>query len=376
MTSTAIRDSAPTSDDARPGPARLPLPRPRGPVSTALLAALTAGPPDGDPARLAAPRDAVAEALAAEPDLLADADLQLALTVLYELHHRGVDRVDDAWEWDPGALAVRQALEGPFEAALRARAAQVRGALPEPAATDAAGVAAYLFELAAADGAPSLARYVAKRADAEQVRELLALRSLYQLKEADPHTWAIPRLSGAPKAALVEIQADEYGGGQVGRMHAELFARTMRGAGLDDTYGRYVDLVPAPVLVALNTMSLLGLHRRLRGAIAGHLAAFEMTSSIPSRLVGDGLRRLGHEPGTTEYFDEHVEADAVHEQIAARDLAGRLAEDDPALRDDVLFGAAVCLAVEGDVAAHALDRWRAGASALLAPLDGPLDGRG
>ena len=50
-------------------------------------------------------------------------------------------------------------------------------------------------------------------------------RSAYQLKEADPHSWALPRLSGPPKAALVEVQADEYGGGRPERIHAELFAK-------------------------------------------------------------------------------------------------------------------------------------------------------
>ena len=64
-------------------------------------------------------------------------------------------------------------------------------------------------------------------------------------------------------------------------------------------------------------MTLFGLHRRLRGAIAGHLAAFEMTSSLPNRTYGDGFRRLGFGGDVTGYFDEHVEADAVHEQIAA-----------------------------------------------------------
>ncbi|GGM21202.1 iron-containing redox enzyme family protein [Promicromonospora citrea] len=384
MTSTAVRDNDSTSGLGRPeaaqqaaqpteqpGPRapRLPVPRPRGPVSTALLAALTAGPPDGaTPTRLEPVRAAVVDALAAGPDLLRDADLQLTLTVLYELHHRGIDGVDDAWEWEPDLLAVRRTLEGPFESAVRARAGQ-----PVGTATDAAGVATELFALAAADGPPRLARHVAKRADATQVRELLVLKSLYQLKEADAHTWAVPRLGGAPKAALVEIQADEYGGGQDGRMHAQLFARTMRGAGLDDTYGRYVDAVPVAVLTALNTMSLLGLHRRLRGAIVGHLAAFEMTSSIPSRLYGDGFRRLGYDAATTEYFDEHVEADAVHEQIAGRDLAGRLVEQEPALRDDVLFGAAACLAIEGDVGAHALECWSRGESALVEPLDAAAD---
>jgi hypothetical protein len=372
MTSTPVRTgAADAATTATAASTRLPLPAPRGPASTALLAALTAGPPDGSSddsadVRLEAVRATVAERLhraTSGRDVLDDEDLQLTLTVLYELHYRGVDGVDDAWEWDPSLLAVRATIERPFEAAVRERAGS-----PACPGTDAATVARRLFELAAEDDGPSLSRYVAKRADDAQVRELLALKSLYQLKEADPHTWAVPRLAGAPKAALVEIQADEYGGGRPGRMHAELFARTMRGVGLDDTYGRYVDAVPTPVLVALNTMSLFGLHRRLRGAIVGHLAAFEMTSSVPSRLYGNGFRRLGHDEGTTWYFDEHVEADAVHEQIAARDLAGRLVEQEPALCDDVLLGAAACLAVEGDVAAYALERWQGGLSALRTPL--------
>jgi hypothetical protein len=336
-------------------------------VSSALLAALTAGPPSGDtPARLAPLRAAVADALqpdTLQPDaILHDGDLQLALTVLYELHHRGVDHVDDGWEWEPSLLALRRSLEVPFEAA--ARAGQ-----PECDATDAAGIAARLFELADADDSPSIARYLAKKADAQQAREFLVLKSVYQLMEADPHTWAIPRLYGAPKAALVEIQADEYGGGRTGYLHSELFAATMRRAGLDDTYGRYLDAVPTPALVSLNTMSLFALHRRLRGAIVGHLAAYEITSSVPSRLYGNGFRRLGHDADTTRYFDEHVEADSVHEQIAARDLAGRLVEQEPGLRDDVLLGAAACLAIEGDVGAYALSRWKQGSSALLEPLE-------
>jgi hypothetical protein len=73
---------------------------------------------------------------------------------------------------------------------------------------------------------------MAREATLEQAKEFVVLRSVYQLKEADPHTWAIPRLRGRAKSAMVEIQADEYGGGKPGRIHAELFARTMQGLGL------------------------------------------------------------------------------------------------------------------------------------------------
>src|SRR6201999_1249649 len=183
-------------------------------------------------------------------------------------------------------------------------------------------------------------------------------RSAYQLKEADPHSWAIPRLHGAPKAALIEIQADEYGGGRAGLMHARPFARTLDALGLDSRYGAYLDRIPGVTLATVNLMSLFGLHRRLRGALVGHLALFEMTSSIPNRRYATGLRRLGvDEPRATEFFDEQVTADAVHENIAAIDLAGGLVEQDTTLRDDILFGARALVELEARWAAHLLGAW-------------------
>ena len=115
-------------------------------------------------------------------------------------------------------------------------------------------------------------------------------------------------------------------------------------------------------------MSLCGLHRRLRGAIVGHLALFEMTSSIPNRRYATGLRRLGLE-AATPFFDEHVEADAVHEAVAAVDLAGGLARSEPALAADILWGAHALLAVEGRWSAALLDAWARGESSLRRPLD-------
>src|SRR5918995_228517 len=237
------------------------LPQARGPITEALFSALRRRPDAIGP---------LAQPAGARPE--ADEDLQLALYCCYELHYRGFDDVDERWEWAPRLLAARATLEAPFEAALL---------------------------------------------------EFVVHRSAYQLKEADPHSWAIPRLHGGPKAALVEIQADEYGDGRPQRGHAELFAKTMRELALDDGYGAYLDQLPAATLATVNLMSLCGLHRRLRGAIVGHLALFEMTSSLPNRRYGRGLRRLGFETeAATDFFDEHVVADAVHENLAAVDPAG------------------------------------------------------
>jgi hypothetical protein len=328
------------------------LPQQRGPLSAALLDVLLTTPGGSD--RIGELPQAAATALAVSPDLVSDGDVQLALFCLNALHYGGLAGVDEGWEWDPTLIAMRSAIEQEFEAVLRERVP-----VPSrPSSLTADAVANTLFEMAEQDKSPGLSRFVASKATHAQLLDFMIQRSIYTLREADAHTWAIPRLDGRAKAALVEIQADEYGGGRPERMHSELFAVTMRGLGLDGTYGGYVDLALPVVLASVNMMSMFGLHRRLRGAIVGHLAAFEITSSAPNRRYANAFRRLGHED-LTEYFDEHVEADAVHEQIAARDLAGGLVEAEPHLVDDVLFGAAACLVVDSWVTEAMQASWTA-----------------
>jgi hypothetical protein len=198
---------------------------------------------------------------------------------------------------------------------------------------------------------------MAKRGTLAQWREYLTLRSVYHLKEADPHTFAVPRLSGRAKAAMVEIQADEYGGGTAERMHSELFAGLLRDLGLDPTYGALWDEAPAAAFASVNTMSLFGLHRRWRGAALGHLAAVEMTSSEPSRRYSAGLRRLGFDERTTVFYDEHVEADAVHEQLAMVDLCGSFVRAEPDRMPDVLWGARCGRLLDARAAEALLARW-------------------
>jgi hypothetical protein len=330
------------------------LPETRGELSTALCDDLIARS-ELSPATLE-----LARRVARTADPLTDEDLQLALAVAYELHYRGFDGVPDAWEWEPSLLRLRAVLEAAHTAALRS--------LTAPVAVTGEPIDRQLAAVIAADDGPSLSAYLARRGTLEQWREYLTLRSVYHLKEGDPHTFAIPRLSGRAKAAMVEIQADEYGGGAPERMHSELFAGMLRDLGLDAGYGALWNAAPAVAFTAVNTMSLFGLHRRWRAAALGHLAAVEMTSSEPSRRYSAGLRRLGFDERTTVFYDEHVEADAVHEQIAAVDMCGSLVAAEPGLAGDVLFGAACALATDGLAARHLLGAWEAGRSALHGAL--------
>jgi hypothetical protein len=306
-------------------------PKARGALSEAIFEGLRTSPDSWD---------AVCRTLPDNQD-----DAQIALWALYELHYRGFDDVDEDLEWHPDVISLRRSLERDFEYELRERAPQhvLEGDFAEE-----------FFDYVQQHDGPSLARFLQREADVEQTLEILRMRSIYHLKESDPTAWLVPRLSTVSKAALMELQYDEYGCGDPNRLHSELFARGLEACGLRSEYGSYIDDVPIEVLQQNNAMSLFGLNRRLRGAALGHLAAFETTSSLPSRRVAQGLSRLGLAQEMIDYYTEHVEADAVHEQLAVRTICGPLVAAEPALLPDVFFGAFTCLDLEDRFAAHVL----------------------
>ncbi len=330
-----------------PGSGVAPRPTPRGPLSAYLLEHLVAAPHPLPPPP------------ALDDDPLCGDDCQLALYCCYELHYRPMAGVAEGWEWEPSLLAFRGTLERAFERRLRD---DVGSAGP------VGDVEAGLRRAIAGHDGPSLSGYAEHRATLGQLRELAVHRSAYQLKEADPHTWAIPRLTGRAKAAMVEIQFDEYGGGAEGQSHAELWATTMQALALDSSYGAYLDVLPGVTLATTNLISLFGLHRRLRGALVGHLATFEMTSVLPMGRYGAALERLGIGAEGRAFYDVHVEADAVHELVAIERLAGGLVAAEPALASEVVFGARALIAVENRFARHVLRCWEQGDSSLLDDL--------
>ena len=141
-----------------------------------------------------------------------------------------------------------------------------------------------------------------------------------------------------------------------------------RELGLDNRYGAYLDWLPGRTLATVNLISLFGLHRRLRAALVGHLAIFEMTSVVPMSRYAAALDRLGIGSRGRRFYDVHVEADQHHQIVAARDMAGRLAEDEPALAPGILFGARAVMEVERRFSEEVLGAWAQGRSSLLLPL--------
>jgi hypothetical protein len=324
-------------------PARLP--EPRGPLSAEVLAALRRAP-DGRALRT--------DPAAADPF---GEDLHLALHLCYELHYHGLPGADDAWEWDPELLRFRAAAEGRFLGALRAAVAggdDVTGALD-----------ALLVEPADGTGVP---HHLLTRGTWTQAREMFVHRSVYHLKEAEPHAWAVPRLRGAAQAALVAVEFDEFGGGRAERMHSRLYADLLRAADLDPGYLHYLDAVPVPSVALVNMMSLFGLHRALRGALVGHFAAAEITTAPAARRTAAALRRLDAPDACVHFYTEHIEADAVHEQVMRHEVVADLLRREPELAPDVVLGVQATELLEDRLAAHLLGCWERGASSLRRPL--------
>lgn len=322
------------------------LPTPRGPLSAAVVDALGQPPPG--------PVLPLLQARTAEP--FGD-DLALALHTCYELHYRGFRDSSPEWEWEPGLLGFRRELERTFLDALRAATGgsdDVSGVLDD-----------LLVEPVPGNG---VSHFLRDEGEWWQLCEYFAHRSIYHLKEADPHAWVIPRLQGRAKAALVAVEFDEFGGGHGERVHARLFADLLADAGLNPGYLHYLDDVPAPQIALVNLMSMLGLHRGLRGALVGHFSAAEITTAPSAQRLADALRRHGAGQASVHFFTEHVEADAVHEQVMRRDVIGDLLDREPGLAADVVFGIEATGVLEGRLAECLLGAWRRGESSLRHPL--------
>lgn len=328
------------------------LPDARGPLSLAVVNLLSERAPRNHLSRV--------EASVGDSDPYG-LDLHLALYTCYELHYRGFAGVDPAWEWNAGLLHLRGQLEQAFLGAVRMDVGEISEDETAAAEMDALAVEPV-------DGSgPSY--YLRDEGTWEQMQEYFVHRSLYHLKEGDPHAFAIPRLTGQAKASFVAVEFDEFGGGRGPRLHQQLFADLMAAAGLDNTYLGYIDHVPAEALAAVNLMSMFGLHRALRGAAVGHFASTEITSSPGSRRLVDALERMAAPEACVAFYREHVEADAVHEQVVRTDVVGDLVAREPHLDADVVFGIRAHALVEDRLADHVMRSWADGESSLRRPLD-------
>lgn len=274
-----------------------------------------------------------------------DHDLQLALYVLNELHYASWYGIDDDLEWDPDVTATRTELGSEFERRLRIRFPEIG---QEPLKE-----ARRLLDL---DG-PSVSAHLRDQGSVDQLIETMMLRSPYQVKEADPHTFALPRFTGPVKRVFTEIQSGEYGVGYR-RSHAELFSDALVALDLDPTPNAHINSCNGAALATSNLVTLGAMNRRLRGLVLGQLALFEMDSVIPNQAMVECCDRLGLDPAVRAFFSVHVLADAEHQVMAETAFLTDYPEAEPDQVANLILGLRGQSLIDHQIAADLIPRWQ------------------
>lgn len=288
-----------------------------------------------------------------------DLDAHLAWYMLNEASFAGWDGVDDEAEWFRDVVRARRRLEAWF----------IRALTPVLPGDDDASPSTLVSEILGADG-PSVSRYLRDHGTVGDLRESIMLRAPYQFKEADPHTFAVPRLDGTVKRALCEIQSGEYGVGHRST-HAELFRAAADALGVGPDKGNVIDRLPGLAFATSNLVSMGGLSRAKRGIVIGQLALFEMDSVKPNGVMVEACDRLGVAAVVRRFFDVHVMADAEHEVIAEQAFLKDYPLLEPDQLDNVRFGIRAQGAIDSATAHRAIATWSAGTSALRTASDLP-----
>ncbi|MCV7213315.1 iron-containing redox enzyme family protein [Mycolicibacterium canariasense] len=268
-------------------------------------------------------------------------DLQLALYVSYELHHRGFADVDPRWEWDPGVLQFRARLEEAFGNALREDVGDV----------SACSAAAEIRRLGARSSV--LADHLREHGTWSQMREYFVHRSVRRLKIDDAGAWAT--------YAMTPAEFDRSVSGAPPRSTSCRFADVLSAAGLDDTYLHYLDEVTPEALALVNMMSMFGLHRNLRGAATGQLVATEISIRRASAGLHDALLRLGAPQPCVQFYRDHA---GTLDGPPRCETLGALLEREPETEPDVVLGIRAFELLEERFASRLLTCWADGRSSL------------
>jgi hypothetical protein len=295
-----------------------------------------------------------------------DAALDTAHRTLYLLGAQSGWSPVSAWrenEHDLTLAAVRLELEHAFERQL-ARVA----AVPEPPPADLADVLDWLTDLALRrplfDG-PSMGAFYRDEATLEQLREVVAQRSLFFLKEPDPWTMVIPSLRGEAKAGLIDLILDEYGWGRHDQMHSTVYATLMEKLGLSTAYDEYFDQTSWQLLAGLNYQAMLARHSRLCRRMYGYIYLVEADSPGSMRNYLAAYARAGIEdPEVRLFYELHIDADEGHADVALNEVVARVLQSEPAAIAEIARGVVEGRYLHALFSRHLHSRFSAGRSSL------------
>jgi hypothetical protein len=249
----------------------------------------------GDETRLAALADA-------RPRDRRDAALTLAL--VHDLHLAPVDEIGPAvrFQHHPAVAALKGRLEERYLRELRRSDAAHRWDLPDDPV-------AAVRAVAARDQVPELYRWVADRADRQELVAYLALEGGPDGGFDDLVAICQVGLSGEPKLELGHNYWDEMGGGDPDRVHTTLYRRFVRAVDLP-VLPR--EEQPTEALERVLLGSLVATNRALQPEMVGALGLIELQAGPRCRRVLTGFERLGFGADARDFYEEHAVADPRH----------------------------------------------------------------
>lgn len=212
---------------------------------------------------------------------------------------------------------------------------------------------------------PGLGAFLRDRATLDQLREIVAQRSLFFLKEPDPWAMVIPSLRGEAKAGLIDVLLDEYGWGRYDHMHSTVYETLMDRLGLETGYDAYLDRTSHRFLAVLNYQGMLARHRRLCRRMYGYIYLVEAESPQAMGTYLAAYDRLGvTDPDIRRFYELHVTADEDHQRVALEEMIVPVVRDEPAAAGEIARGVLGGQYLEHAFSAHLLGCFTAGRSSL------------
>lgn len=296
-----------------------------------------------------------------------EAALEAAHRTMYALHAQSswspTDAVRDN-EHDLTLAAVLLELERGFEREL------ARTPLPDDLPEDPAAFAPWLTDLALERELPGLeptgmGPYLRDEITLDQLREIVAQRSLFFLKEPDPWAMVIPSLRGTAKAGLLDLLLDEYGWGRHDHMHSTVYEVLMERLGLDTGFDHYLDRTAWQFLAGMNLQGMYARHRRLCRRMYGYIYLVEADSPRSMQDYLAAWTRLGiDDPDVTRFYELHVTADEGHQEVARDEVIGPIVAAEPDARAEIARGVLEGRVVHRLFGAHLHASFTAGRSSL------------
>lgn len=285
-----------------------------------------------------------------------------ALYLLYAQSSWSPVSAPRANEHDPLLHEVLGVLEAGLERQLG------RFALPDEPPRDADAFCAWLQDLALERElvpASGMGPFLREQATLEQMREIVAQRSLFFLKEPDPWAMVIPSLHGPAKAGLIDVLLDEYGWGRYEHMHSTVYETLMAKLELDTEFDAYVDRTAWQYLAALNLQGMYARNRRLCRRMYGYIYLVEADSPRSMTNYLAAWERLGiDDPDVTRFYDLHVTADEGHQQVALEEMIRPVVAAEPDAAPEIARGVLEGVHVHSWFSRHLVESFCSGRSSL------------